>query len=340
MKHTLAATAAWTLITTASIAAAQNRDDDREYRHIARIQADRPEEALTRYQGLFEQTRSPRALAQVAGVEAQMSRWVSADEHITAALASDDRWIERNRPALSEMQRTIRAHVSDLMVVANVPGATLTLNGEARGTLPLSQPVRVVAGQVRVELSAEGFEPLRQNVEATPGRARIELSMLRAAAPTPVTVAVTPVVVTPTVVASALPVQVTATTVTTPVVVDANSGSILRPLGIASLALGVAGLGVGVAGLVISNGIVDSFNRGCSVVNGMVTGGSNCQSDFDSGNTMRALGTVGFIAGGVFTAAGIAMIVAAPRSRPSGDRAGIVCGWGPGTVGVGCGGVF
>jgi hypothetical protein len=338
MKHTFAAVAALTLITSSSLVCAQDGDNEREYRHIARIQADRPEEALTRYQGLYEQSRSPRALAQIAGVEAQMSRWVAAEEHITAALASNDRWIERNRPSLSEMQRTIRAHVSDLMIVANVPGAALSVNGESRGTLPLSQPVRVVAGQVRVELSADGFEPLRQSIEATPGRARVELALLRSslpAAPTPVTVAVTPVVVT-----TPAPAPSTVTLVTTPVVVDGNSGSILRPLGIASLALGAVGLGLGVAGVVISNGSVDSFNRGCSVVNGMVMGGGNCQSDYDSGNTMRALGTVGFIAGGVFTAAGIAMIVAAPRARPTETRAAFGCGWGPGTVGIGCGGHF
>lgn len=349
-KHPIVAAAALALAMASTAAGAQHRGDDGEYRRIARIQADRPEEALTRYQALYEHTRSPRALAQIAGVEAQMGRWVVAQSHISDALATNDRWIERNRSALEEMQRTILGHVCNLMVVANVPGATISVDGEARGTLPLSEPVRVTAGQVRVDLSAPGFESLRQVVNATPGRARVELAMLRAVIPTVTPPAVVPppaaepVAVPVTPVAPAAPAPTTAAPAapaTAPVVVvDGNPGATVRALGIASLALGVAGLGVGGVGVALFNSSVDAFNRGCTVMNGVVTGGPTCQSNYDEGNTMRALSTAGFITGGVLTAAGIAMILAAPRARPSGDRAGVVCGGAIGSAFIGCSGVF
>jgi D-serine deaminase-like pyridoxal phosphate-dependent protein len=122
--------------------------------------------------------------------------------------------------------------------------------------------------------------------------------------------------------------------------VEATS-SPLRALGIASVALGAVGIGLGVAGIMLRNGNVANFsNANCYVQNDVVMGGGTCQSEYDSGNAMGAMGTAGFVAGGVFAAASVAMIIAAPGARSGERRATLSCGWGPGTVGVGCGGTF
>ncbi len=83
--------------------------------------------------------------------------------------------------------------------------------------------------------------------------------------------------------------------------------------------LGWTGIGLGSAGLVfgaVTGGLALSKrgtlrDAGCS--------GNSCfanqQSDVDSYNTMRTLSTVGFIAGGVFAATGVTLLLTTPKSE-------------------------
>lgn len=332
------------LMSSASSAQRRRRDpDEREYRSIARIQNDHPEDALTRYTALHSRNQSPRALAQIAGVEAQMGRWVAAEEHLRAAMSQQAHpWISRNRAALEQMRTRILEHVSELMVVSNVPGASLQVNGASAVALPLQEPLRVLVGSVVVDLRAEGHEPLRETLRTTPGRTRVELTLVPRAAvvatppPAPEIPAVRPPPPAPRPAPPAVTVATTAPT---------NPPRTAATLGYVGLGAGALGLGVGVLGVVLRNAQVDRFiNDNCAVRGGVVQGGGSCQSTYDAGGGMEAMATAGFVTGGVFLLAGVTALLLAPRAhrdeRATPARVSVHCGWGPGDLGAACGGSF
>lgn len=53
--------------------------------------------ALERFQRAYAESRSARALAQVALAEQALGRWVDANAHLTEALAMGGEWIETHR---------------------------------------------------------------------------------------------------------------------------------------------------------------------------------------------------------------------------------------------------
>lgn len=125
----------------------------------------RDQEAYEVFRGLHQRTRDPRALARMALAEGALSHWVDAEAHLVQALsASTDPWIAQNRVALESDLRTMREHLANLEVVANVPGARWTLDGVAMGTLPMTRAVRVAAGSHVIDVRAEGYESSRHQV--------------------------------------------------------------------------------------------------------------------------------------------------------------------------------
>lgn len=176
---------AFILPTTAD---AQVDANEADYQRAAQARAQAPEEALAIFRAIHERTGAPRALVQVAILEAQLGRWLAAEEHLRAALeAPADAWVAQRRATLDATLGEIRTHVSELVVVvANVPGARLRVNGADAGTLPLARGVRVTVGQVLIDVEAPGYEPLRQPVQTTAGHTRVELVLVPVvAAPAP-----------------------------------------------------------------------------------------------------------------------------------------------------------
>jgi len=111
-----------------------------------------------------------------------------------------------------------------------------------------------------------------------------------------------------------------------------STGSALPALRVTSFALGAVGIGVGVVGTLLRNDAaqtaVDCQSR---------VGDPSCDYTTleDRYNTMNGVAIAGFVAGGVFTAAGIALLFVGP-SRPREQSTAWVCGPGPGTIGLGC----
>lgn len=122
--------------------------------------------ALSRFRQAYELTRAPRALAQVALAEQAIGDWINADRDLRAALATTgDAWIERNRAPLQGALQQIAHRIGTVDVRVNVPGAELWVDGSRIGALPLSEPARVAAGAVMLEVRAEGYATLRRSVE-------------------------------------------------------------------------------------------------------------------------------------------------------------------------------
>jgi len=140
-------------------ASAQRRAADPIEQGIALREQGRDEEALRLFQQVFDESGSPRALAQVALAEQALGRFVEAEAHLAEALGrGDDPFIRRNREALEGDRGGIRLSCGGLRVEGGVPGAEIRIADVAVGVLPLDAPVRVVAGSVAIEVRAEGYE--------------------------------------------------------------------------------------------------------------------------------------------------------------------------------------
>lgn len=147
----------------------------------------RDAEALERFTRAHEESGAPRALAQMGLAEQALGRWLDAERHLDEAIATDDAWIAERRPLLTEALVAIRARLASVDASASVQGAELYLNGAPAGTLPLTAPVRVVAGAIEIEVRAEGHRSLRRTVEARGGQLVREHFELRAVEPEPST---------------------------------------------------------------------------------------------------------------------------------------------------------
>ncbi len=152
----------------AAMAVAQPAVGSLEQQHqrgIELLRRGQNDQALTVFRGIYERTREPRALWRMATAEAALGRWVEAEGHMSAAFASSsDTWISAQRASLESTLRQVQARVGLLTVHSNVPGATITVDGQAVTTFPL----RVVAGDVRVAVRADGYQSAELTV-SVPG---------------------------------------------------------------------------------------------------------------------------------------------------------------------------
>ena len=314
-------------------------------------------EAAEVFRTIYAQTREPRALARQGLAEAAAEQWVAADEHLRAALGfATDAWINTNRQALARDLGLVEAHLGTLEVVAPVAGAELRVNDAVRGRLPLSAPLRVLAGTARLELRAEGYSPLIREVSVAPGVTtpqrielqpqRIELQPQRVTPPAPPPVVVATAVTPPP--APPVPVRMQAPRppemqTHIPPEPPPPTRTMPRVLGITGLALGAVGITLGAVGLALRNGDASTFEeRGCRLARegdsiAISPAGADCDGLYSRGNTMQALSVAGFVAGGVFAAAGAVLLLTMPSGR---GREGLAlrCGMGPGDVGIACGG--
>jgi len=146
---------------------------------LAARQSNRDEDAVTHYQAAYELGHGARALAQLALAEQAIGRWAAANTHLSEALARDDAWIASHREVLESAQQTITSHLGTLIVVSNVQGAVLSLDGVAAGELPLEAPVAAESGTVVLELRADGYVTVQRRAEITAGQlARVNIDLV------------------------------------------------------------------------------------------------------------------------------------------------------------------
>lgn len=166
----------------ASVSAAPVSPEELVRRGVVERTAGRDEAALALFQRAWEDGRSPVALAQIAVTEQSLGRWVLAERHLREALYSFDHpYIQRNRAALEQAYATIRRHVGTLVVVCNVPTATVWIDGEQLASPSSgSEPLRLLVGTHRLEVRAEGYYTVSRPIEITPDVPAREEATLRA----------------------------------------------------------------------------------------------------------------------------------------------------------------
>ncbi len=325
----------------AADAQAQSDPNDAEYARASQLRsAQQLDEALAIYQRLAAQTHAPRAIGQIGVTEAQMGRWVAAEEHLTAALATHDPWVDAHRAVLQAALDRTAENLGNLTIACNVSGAALRINGTAAGTLPRATPLRVPIGPVVIDVTAEGHEPHRQSVSITTRSTRLEVTLVPAAAtltrPAGAGAAASRV---------AAPTPSLATVVApTPASRAASGGSLGRTLAWTSAVGAAVFIGVGVVGYVVGSDAAAQWNDDSRCLQSTmptVTRGGQCSGLSDTADTMQTLSYAGFIGGAALTITSAVLFVTAPGSQQrERARARFGCGPGPTALGMACGGAF
>jgi hypothetical protein len=136
---------------------------------IALRREGRDPEAVVLFLQAFALEATPRTEAQLGLGLLATGEFVGAYEHLQHALTSRDAWIERNRAALQSSLEAASQHVG-LLEVAGDEGATVTVNGESVGRLPLSGPLHPRIGRAVIEFTAEGFRSFSADVTIQAGQ--------------------------------------------------------------------------------------------------------------------------------------------------------------------------
>jgi PEGA domain-containing protein len=242
---------------------------------------------------------SVRVLLHVVTAAQAAGKWLLADSYMRKVSALDnDPYYQRHADAIDVVRRSIAARVGSFQAQGGPDGASVRLDGQLVGTLPMTNPASVEAGSYLMEVHKPGFYRLRRNVNISGGvltREPVELN--RAVARGDVAAA------------------------------GGNAGGgtdgevgLERPHAWwESPAVGWSLVGVGVASGVAS-GIsfavredrVNQWNDDSCIPerDPDSTRGSNCGSTRDQANTARSIGIVTAIVGVAFTGAGITHLLA------------------------------
>lgn len=99
---------------------------------------------------------SGRILAQLGFAEFALQHWVEAEASLDRALAgADSPWLTnlKNREMLEKTLSETRRHVGRL-AVSGTAGVEISVNGKPVGALPLTGPIHVLPGTIRLTASA------------------------------------------------------------------------------------------------------------------------------------------------------------------------------------------
>lgn len=282
-------------------------------------------EALAVFRRAYDQSRGPRALAQMALAEQALGRWVEAEAHLLTALAATDPWIARSRATLEAALAVIGHHLGGLWIDGTVSGAEIYVEGQRVATLPMAGAARVVAGSVSVEVRAPGYESVTRLVTVPAGEEAREVVGLNRAAADP----------SRSRVASAMTTTPSATETT------ARPGGTARVLAWVSLGGAAVGVAAGVVALVIREGAVAQYNQdpACPGQRSSDQRG-DCGTRIRTANDLYFVAPSAFVGGAALAVASVVLFATAPVGERREQAAWFACGVELGTPGVTCGGRF
>lgn len=130
--------------------------------------AGRHEEALTAFERAYQLEPSGKALAMMAATEQELARWLAAEEHAKAALASSDVYVRKNRQTLEALLSAIGKHIGNLTVEGG-EGGSLSVDRGMAIELPLEEPLRLAEGRHALLVTRSGFFPWETEVDIVGG---------------------------------------------------------------------------------------------------------------------------------------------------------------------------
>ena len=343
LAYLVACVATLALVRPASAAPA-DQTDKLIRRGLELRRAGQDEQALEQFRAAYAVHAAPAAKAQIGLAEQALGRWVDADSDLREALGhKGDRWIDKNEAALRAALATIAQHVGSLQISGSPAGARVSVDDRDVGTIPFSQPVRVVAGEAVVSVSAPGHTEISRKVIVTAGSLTREMFTLHAVTRNPSPEAgndastkdrAPPADAAGGRVRESHPRPITLVVEQPPKDTEPHRGvSAARVWGIAIGSAGVLAAGVGtyfVARAITKNN--QSNKIGCDATTNMCD-----ESGFDARRDARTAGnvaTVAFVVSGALVATGTVLFVVGGRSERSRLALGITPTAAPGEVGV------
>jgi hypothetical protein len=145
----------------------ESADEELIAKGVALRKEGRDADALAIFERALALRPSPRAVVQIALAHQALAHWREAERGLIVALGNgNDPWIARHRTHIDESLAVVEDHLASLVVQCNIAGAEVVLGTELAGRLPLDRPLRVVAGDVTVEVRAPGYAPVHQTLHA------------------------------------------------------------------------------------------------------------------------------------------------------------------------------
>lgn len=113
---------------------------------------------------------SVRVLLHVVTAAQAAGKWLVADTYMKKVSAlSDDAYYRRHADAIDVVRRAVTARVGTFQAQGEPDGASVRLDGQLVGTLPMKEPASIEAGAYLMEVHKPGFYRLRRNVTITGG---------------------------------------------------------------------------------------------------------------------------------------------------------------------------
>ena len=319
-----------TAVSSQAARAAGGDDAEKLIRHGVELRKQHDDEGAARaFQQAYDQVHSPKAAAQLGLAEQALGRWEDAERHVSESLrAASDPWIAKNRATLDDALQTIEEHLGRIEVLGDPEGAEVSVNGRTIGKLPLSDAVRVSAGQVDVELRARGYVAAQRTLAIVGGQyQRLVLHLAKETPPEAATPVVKP--------SDGQGAVAGPGTTTTPVVTNTPSGeppSQLRTvLKWSAAGAAVVGLAVGVTFAILHANNVSSFDAnpaGCeedkngkAVLSNGTAAPQACQSALDAYRSDTTYSIVGFAAAGAFAATWLVLQLTEGPAHSGADHA-------------------
>ncbi len=304
--------------------------------------------ALALFQQAYELCHGARALARMGLAEKALSRWVTAEAHLSAALDTrNDPWIVANRASLAGELERVRDHLGTLMLTGAGPEADVWIGDERVGAWPTETALRVAAGTVTVSIRARDHAPVTYTLQVVARETVRQTVTLATEVEAPRVAAVS--------IAPPVPRVVSASAAVLPPDASAAPSDEYRRVSNTYRILGGVSAGVSLAVLTATivthvireseintaNDAYQSPSSGCAPVERVV---SHCaqvhQPADDADRNLTPWVIAGYVTAGAFAVTS-AVLFAIPASRSREPRAtSWVCGGGPGTIGVACGATF
>lgn len=329
------------LSTAAGAARAQTPEVEAMMRHgLAMRRNGRDRDAFAAFEAAWNLSHSPRARAQMGLAAQALGRWADADQFLREALAAaGDPWVVERRAVLDRSLSEIDAHLGLLELRCNVDGAAVRIDGAARGTTPLAEPLRLPSGTVTIQLSAPGhLEVTRQATLAVGQTTREQVDLVARPRPTD---PITP----PPAEAGPPPVvrSVDPPPRRPPPEDPPSPGAARRALAWTTAGVALAGVVMGAVALGQRNAEADAFNAR----NENADPGDDCQFGSTAEVCVEAeatvatrgsLATAGFVLGGAAAVASVVLFATLPsrRSPASAGFRGCTVGGGRDGAGASC----
>jgi len=113
---------------------------------------------------------SVRVLLHVVTAAQAAGKWLLADSYMRKVTALEsDPYYQRHADAIDVVRRSIAARVGTFQAQGGPDGASVRLDGQLVGTLPMTAPASIEAGAYLMEVHKPGYYRLRRNVTISGG---------------------------------------------------------------------------------------------------------------------------------------------------------------------------